>query len=102
MRGQPLAAIDGFQSPTLQLDAATRRASGSSGVNRFSTSFELSGPNLKFGLVMGTRMAGPPPAMEAETAFLTALSQVSTWEMRRGLLDLKGPEGLLLEFKPAP
>jgi heat shock protein HslJ len=81
LNGQPFKAIEGLRTPTLALDQTTHRAAGSSGINRYSGSFELDGAHLKFGAMAGTRMAGPKAAMNYETDFLNAMSSVTAWRI---------------------
>src|SRR5687767_14792975 len=70
LNGKPMSAGANVRGPTLKLDSATKRVSGHSGVNRYAGGYELDGAKLKFGSTMGTRMAGPPEAMEMEKDFL--------------------------------
>jgi heat shock protein HslJ len=102
LNGAPLAATDGLTTPTLTLDAASKRASGTSGINRFSGAFELQGAQLKFGPLMGTRMAGPPKAMATESAYLAALAKVDAWRIHEAKLELLGSETVLLRFTAEP
>lgn len=85
--------------PTLKLDPAGKRASGTSGVNRYTGGYELNGANIKFGQFAGTRMAGPPDAMARESAFLAALQQALTWKISGNTLELGNGEKTLLQFK---
>jgi heat shock protein HslJ len=102
LHGAPVKATDGLITPTLTLDAATKRASGTSGINRFSGAFELQGSQLKFGPLMGTRMAGPPEAMATESAYLAALAKVDAWRIQEAKLELLGGEAVLLRFSAKP
>lgn len=52
------------------------RVSGSAGCNRFTGSYEHEGARLSFGPLATTRMMCAPDVMEAEEAFLSALSRV--------------------------
>jgi heat shock protein HslJ len=98
LNGQPIVFGQNQRTSTLKLDPATKRASGMSGVNRFSAPYELNGSKLKFGNTMGTRMAGPPEAMARETAFLTSLPQVSSWKIIGNTLELANGARTLLKF----
>src|SRR5688500_531418 len=81
LNGKALSAGPDLRAPTLKLDPATQRVSGHSGVNRYAGACELDGAKLKFGSTLGTRMAGPPEAMELEKNFLAALEKVTTWSI---------------------
>jgi len=51
--------------------------SGRSGCNRYTGSFAYDGETLKLSPLAGTRMACPPPQMEAEQRFFAAVAQVT-------------------------
>jgi heat shock protein HslJ/uncharacterized membrane protein len=51
--------------------------SGSSGCNRFTGSYTLSGEGLTFGDMASTRMACPMPQMETEQRFLDLLAKIT-------------------------
>ena len=102
INGKAVSAAANVRVPTLKLDAATKRVSGNSGVNRYSGGYELEGTTLKFGGTMGTRMAGPPEAMELEKSFLDALGKVREWRVKKGELDLTDGSGgkvVLMKFR---
>jgi len=88
--------------PRLRLDPKEKRASGSTGVNQFSGTYELSGDALQFGPLMSTRRAGPPDMMQQETAFTEALKRTAKARLGGGgsleLLDAGG--GTLARFEP--
>ena len=83
----------GGEVPTMQFDGGTHRVSGHSGVNRFGGVYEKAGEKLKFGPLMGTRMAGLPEAMQGERKFLAMLAAVTGWSVVDGELILSGSEG---------
>ena len=99
LAGKPVAVTDGLRTPTLQLDSATQRASGTSGINRYFGSYESKGPALKFGPLAGTKIGGPPVAMAVERAFLKALAGVSSWNIASNRLELKAGDETLLRFQ---
>ena len=75
--------------------------SGNSGVNRYQGSCTL-GPGDAFsvGPLASTRMAGPEPAMRAETAYLMLLGQATSYKRADGkltLYDKGGNESLIFE-----
>ena len=57
------------------------QVSGSSGCNRFSGAYTLTGESLTFGNAATSRMACPPPHMDAEQAFFEALARVGYFEI---------------------
>lgn len=97
------AAIAGPRGvPTLAFDAGGR-ASGLSGVNRFSAGTVTDVGALRFSNAVSTRMAGPPEAMALEAAFLSRLQQTAGWRIdgdRLELLDAAGAR--LMRFERAP
>jgi len=98
LNGKPFVATETLRAPTLKLDAATKQAAGISGINRFAGGYELDGTKLKFGVFLGTRMAGPPEAMASEETFLGALQRVSSWKASGNMLELRDGETTLLKF----
>ena len=97
--GKPVPATEGLQSPTIQFDAASLRASGTAGVNRYTVSYELSGLALRFGTPAGTKMAGRPEAMAIENAYFKALATVSSWSIAGNKLELKSADKTVLRFQ---
>ena len=75
--------------------------SGSSGVNSYSGPYKLgSSGAFSLGQVAGTLMAGPEPAMRAESAYLTLLGQASSYKVVDSeliLYDKGGNESLIFE-----
>ena len=98
MHGKLVAPAGERGLPTLKLDAAKKNVSGFSGVNRFFGGYERKGDKLKFGALAGTMMAGPPEEMATETAFHTALGNVTHWRVSKSALDLLQGEKVLLHF----
>jgi copper homeostasis protein (lipoprotein) len=96
--GQSLAAIEPERAPSLTLDPATRRASGSAGCNRFSGTYELHGNTLRFGPLATTRMACPPEIMAVEDALLKALAAETAWSLQDGTLVLTREGQLVARF----
>jgi heat shock protein HslJ len=71
------------------------KVGGSSGVNTYSGSYELSGSSLSVGKLASTMMAGPQDLMEAEQAYLAALQKTSSYSSTGEsltLLDQGGKE----------
>lgn len=73
LNGKPVAGRD----ISLEFDATAGRASGSTGVNRWSGSYKLSGQSIEFGPLITTRRAGPPDAMQLEREFTKALDNAT-------------------------
>lgn len=92
-----VAAIDGAEVPAaveVTLDFADDgRLGGSTGCNRYMTSFEITGETASPGQIAATRRLCPDPEMDTEARFLGALAAV-----RRFDID---DTGALLLFDPA-
>lgn len=82
----------------VRIDAlfAGGEVSGSSGVNTYSASYELSGSSLTIGAVASTMMAGPDDAMAAEQAYLAALQRAASFEATEDMLTIYDGEGVEL------
>jgi heat shock protein HslJ len=71
----PAVATSGATPPSLRLDGAAARASGSTGCNQFGGSFTRDGEQLRFGPLATTRRACTDPALERqETIYLRVLA----------------------------
>lgn len=100
MEGRPVQLVDGLGQPTLVLIAG--QASGISGINHFIGSYDLDGANLTFGSMAGTRMAGPPEAMEIEQAYLSGFEEIVTWvisDRQLILFDLSGRAVMIFDVE---
>jgi heat shock protein HslJ/membrane-bound inhibitor of C-type lysozyme len=65
----------------MTFDLAESRVFGSSGCNRFSGGFTLTGEGLRFGPAAGTMMACPETQMTVEQAFLRSLTTVDRFDI---------------------
>lgn len=86
---------------TITAQFADRQVSGNSGVNTYSGSYQA-GPGEAFSVqqIAATEMAGPEPAMRAESAYLTLLGQAKSFKVADGrltLYDQGGNESLLFD-----
>ena len=95
-------ALVGPRGPlSLSFDEAGR-ASGNSGVNRFSAGVEADATRLAFRAAISTRMAGPPEAMALESLFLARLQQTASWRIEGDRLTLRDATGAeLMTFSRA-
>lgn len=71
---------------------------GTAGCNRYSAGYTVDGNKITIELPLSTMMmcAEPEGIMEQEQAYLTALPQAATYEMRDGRLELRDANGALL------
>jgi len=99
LNGKAFAApASGRGAPILAFDAAKKSVSGFSGVNRFFGGYTRDGAKLKFGALAGTEMAGPPEAMQAESAYHAALASVTGWQIADGALALLSEAKVVARF----
>lgn len=78
--------------------------SGIAGCNRFNADYEVDGNDLSFGPVGTTRKlcSDPSGIMEQESAFLSALSEVASYEIKDDSLEMFDSTGdTLLTFTGA-
>lgn len=90
---QPSAMI------TLEIDAAAGRASGKGGCNRYFGGMTLSGTQLSVSGIGATQMACPPPAMDEEAAYLSALERVTGYQIEGDVLTLTLVGGGRLRYR---
>jgi heat shock protein HslJ len=98
LAGWTISSIDPAQV-TITAEFAAGRLTGNSGVNSYSGPYQI-GPGNAFsaGPLAGTLMAGPEPAMRAESAYLTLLGQAKSYRLANGkltLYDQGGNESLI-------
>jgi heat shock protein HslJ len=90
-------------SVTITMKFADGQVSGNSGVNSYGGPYTAGpGGSLTLGALAMTEMAGPEPAMRAESAYQTLLAQVGSFKLADGkltLFDKGGNESLI--FEPA-
>lgn len=94
------------RAPTLFFsDSEPVRVSGTSTINHYSGSVDITGSSISFGKnIASTMMAGPPEQMEQESLYFKALTSVASYALRTradgSQLDMRDSEGnLVLVFK---
>ena len=88
--GVDLPADVAVSAPSATFDGGT--VSGSTGCNRYTTSYTVDGDSLEIGQIASTRIACPPPADAIETAYVEALGQASAWRTEDDELVLLGAD----------
>jgi putative lipoprotein len=91
--GQP---VQGSGAPTVTLDGAAQRVSGSSGCNRYTAALTVAGSELRIGDAATTRMACSPAVMELESRFVAALAAVRGYRLDADALQLLDERGRVL------
>ena len=89
LENQPVATPKPAQ---LRLDAENR-FSGTGGCNRIVGAYQLSGAQIAFAQVASTKMACIGDVAVTEDAFLKALAQVASWEIKGQTLSLRDADG---------
>jgi len=79
----------------VRIDALFERGtvSGSSGINTYTASYELSGAELTIGLAASTLMAGPEDVMAVEQEYLAALQEAASFTASGGSLTIFDKDG---------
>jgi heat shock protein HslJ len=95
-RASPLG--NGGKPVTLTLTSAEHRASGNAGCNRYTGPYTLSGNQLSFGPAISTKMACAE-GMDVETAYLSMLPNVTSYQATDSSLVLMGASGELARFR---
>lgn len=85
-------AVENQREAHLVLHAEESRVAGSGGCNRLMGGYRLDGDALSFSQLATTMMACLD-GMQTEHAFLSALEDVSAWEVTGKVLTLKDAEG---------
>jgi heat shock protein HslJ len=95
LNGKPIAGGE----ISLEFDPAAGRASGSTGVNRWSGGYKLDGQSITFGPLVTTRRAGSPAAMRLEHQFTQALDSAAeiTADADRLVLSTGDEQALVFE-----
>ena len=100
--GQPVAPTGDAREAHL-LFSLPNRLSGSTGCNRLTGTFALTGEDqLKFSPLATTRMLCPGPAAAAETRFVQALGTVQTYHVTDAALELRDSTTVVARFRATP
>jgi len=98
IKGTAVTADDTTRAPSLLLQKDGNRMSGSSGCNRMTGIYTLSGDQLKFGAIAGTRMMCNS-GMEEEGQLLATLSGVTRYHIAGNTLHLYAGDALVVTAK---
>lgn len=101
LNGQAPPAGNGGKPATLILAAEDQRASGFSGCNRMSGSYQHAGDSISFGPMAMTRMACTE-GMELEQQYSAALASATMFRLTAGELELMGDRGTVARFNATP
>ncbi len=88
----------GGKSPSLRLDAASQRAAGFAGCNRYNAGYELAGNSIRFNAPVATRMACMDGAA-IEQSFLASLPLVTSYVVAGRTLTLKVADSTVAVFR---
>jgi len=98
LQGKPVIVPANGLAPSLSLNADKKQVKGFAGINHFFGGYKLEGAKLSFGMLGTTRMAGPPEAMEAESALLKMLGEVNGWKITDRTLQLLHDDKVIAQF----
>jgi heat shock protein HslJ len=94
------AALSETAEVDITFDPATGRVFGTSGCNRYSGGFTLTGEGLGFGAAAGTMMACPEDQMAVEQAFLSGLTTISRFDIAAdGALELYAADRVVIRAR---
>ena len=93
LTGWSISSIDPA-SVTITAKFADGQISGNSGVNSYGGVYSVGpGGSITLGALAMTEMAGPEPAMRAESAYQQLLAQVGSYKVADGSLTLYDKDG---------
>jgi heat shock protein HslJ/uncharacterized lipoprotein NlpE involved in copper resistance len=97
--GKPARVAENIPEPHLLLHPATKQATGSTGCNRFSGSYELRGDSLRLGPLAATRRACIDPEMNRqESSLLEAFENIRGWKVTADTLVLSSKKPPVARF----
>lgn len=93
--------VPGWEEVAPSAIFADGRLAGSTGCNRYSTSYAVDGDALELEQLVSTKIACIEPAGAVEQAFLAAMERVSHWRVTGEELVLRDGDEEVLRFLPA-
>jgi heat shock protein HslJ len=85
--------VEGWEEVAPSATFENGRLAGSTGCNRFTTTYTVDGDALEIGQVASTRMMCPPPGDAVERDYLAALAMAADFRVEGRLLQLLTAEG---------
>lgn len=96
--GEVASSIVAGTAPTLVVDAAAARISGSAGCNNYFGPASFGAGVVAVGALASTKMACRPDVMQQEAFVLAVLGAAATWEVEGSALRVTAGDGRALEF----
>ena len=94
--------VEGWEEVAPSATFENGRLAGSTGCNRFTTTYTVDGDTLEIGQVASTRMMCPPPGDAVERAYVAALDRVASWRSENDdLVLLDADEEEVLRYRAA-
>lgn len=84
----------------ITFDSTNKEVRGKAGCNGFGGNFSVSGSNIQFEGIMGTKMACP--VLDVENAFLNSLHTADRYAISKNTLHLYKGEAVLATFQGSP
>jgi len=85
--------VDALPNSGARAEFENGEVSGTSGCNRFFGAYEVDGNSISIGPLGSTLMACPPPLMDQEFGFLTAVQSAATYKISGDTLTMSNAEG---------
>lgn len=100
--GTPVAAGQGGEPLSLQLQSGSQKLSGFAGCNRLQGRYTQRGTQLALTALGTTRMACPQPVQQQEQRFIELLGAVDGYRIEGRVMSLLQGETVRLSFKAVP
>lgn len=84
----------------ITFDSSSKEIRGKAGCNGFGGNYSISGSNIKFEGIMGTKMACPE--LDVENAFLNSLHTADRYTISKNTLRIFKGETVLATFQSSP
>ncbi|MCC6318011.1 MAG: META domain-containing protein [Gemmatimonadaceae bacterium] len=97
-RGAVAPTGSGGRAPTLRLDAASGRAGGFGGCNRYNGPYTMAADSLVFGALAATKMFCHD-GDSVERVFFDMLAEVRGWTVSDSTLTLRSAQGAVATFR---
>jgi putative lipoprotein len=101
LHGKPVEGTNPNNPAFILFDADQKRYSGSSGCNRITGTFQLSGDSLQLLGGAMTMMACPEPLMKLEQEFNEALTATGSYRISGNVLELLERKKVVAKFEAA-
>jgi heat shock protein HslJ len=99
INGEPALPREGRRQASIMFETRHHTIAANTGVNGMGGEYTLNGASLTIKPGMMTMMAGPPPMMKQEQAFVAALGKVTAHRIKDRTLDLLAGDQVIMTFE---